>query len=78
MLNAVLIDNHKLVEFDQLKQQEATMCFGMGCLYEDCRGECKCHGSYPPSDAACREGEREDLYDPFIDDDDDSGEERDD
>ncbi len=53
------------------------MCFGMGCLYEDCRGECKCHGSYPPSDAACREGE-EDLYDPFIDDDDDSGEERDD
>jgi len=52
------------------------MCFGMGCQYEDSRGECKRKGGYPPADAACMEGEsdalREDDFGGLFDDDDDA------
>ena len=43
------------------------MCYGMGCMYEDCRGECKCGGINPPSDAACREDEAEEHGDDYYD-----------
>ena len=35
------------------------MCFGMGCYYENCQGECTCHGNYP-ADAPCKVDSDED------------------
>ena len=48
------------------------MCFGMGCAYEDARGECKRKGSYPPADAACMEGE--DIFAGLFEEDDEERE----